>query len=222
MPNFSLEKLQANLQFLQAAGKLSLSADEQALIQQKPGALNASQLLSLSARSGIGLDRLLQTKLGDVPKDLKMLIMDCDGVLTDGGMTFSKNGDEIKRFNAKDGMGIKRLHKAGWQTGIISAGISTGLVEKRAEMLGIKNVYVGKDPKLEILKSWLAKWQLPFSAVVYIGDDVSDLPILEQAGFSTCPADAVKQVKNTVHQVLETKGGEGCVRELIDEYLLPS
>jgi YrbI family 3-deoxy-D-manno-octulosonate 8-phosphate phosphatase len=87
-------------------------------------------------------------------------------------------------------------------------------------MLGIKNVYVGKDPKLEILKSWLAKLQLNLNEVAYIGDDTSDLPILERAGYSACPADAVNEVKNCVNQVLETNGGYGCVRELIDDYLI--
>ncbi len=221
MPKASLHRLQANLQYLQAQGQISLSADEQALMQQSPGNFSAQQLLDLSERSGHSLSTLLTKALDHTPQDLRFLVMDCDGVLTDGGMTFTKNGDEIKRFNAKDGMGIKRLQKAGWQTGIISAGISTGLVEHRAKMLGIENVYVGKEPKLEILKSWLARLQLSFNQVAYIGDDISDLPILQAAGFSACPADAVKTVKECVSKVLELKGGEGCVRELIDDHLLP-
>ncbi len=154
-------------------------------------------------------------------RNIKMLIMDCDGVLTDGAMIFTKNQDEIKRFNAKDGQGIKQCHKLGLLTGIISAGISTGLVEKRAEMLGVPHVYVGKQPKLEILSGWLEKLQLNFRDIAYIGDDITDIEILEKAGTSFCPADAVSAVKRVSEVVLSLRGGEGCVRELIEEYLLP-
>ena len=147
-------------------------------------------------------------------------IFDVDGVLTDGAMIFSKNGDEIKRFNAKDGQGIKQCRENGINTGIISAGISTGLVEKRAEMLGVKHVYVGKQPKLEILNDWLQELNLNFEDIAYIGDDITDIPILEKVGASFCPADAVSAVKQTAEVVLSLNGGAGCVRELIEDYLV--
>lgn len=181
-------------------------------------------LIRVAHETSIPLEHLL---LKDLRKreeirhrNLKMLVMDCDGVLTDGAMIFSKNGDEIKRFNAKDGQGIKQCRRAGIITGIISAGISTGLVEKRAEMLGVEYVYVGKDPKIEILQKWLAELELGFGEIAYIGDDTTDIPILEKAGASFCPADAVSAVKRTAETVLSLKGGEGCVRELIEDYLV--
>jgi YrbI family 3-deoxy-D-manno-octulosonate 8-phosphate phosphatase len=213
-------RLQENISFLVTNNKLSLSADLQAELASAPENISLAQLAGWCKVTGYTLAELLEKRLMGKPSGLKMLVMDCDGVLTDGGMTFTKNGDEIKRFNAKDGMGIKRLQKAGWQTGIISAGISTGLVEKRAEMLGINHVYVGKEPKIEILKSWLAKLKLSLNEVAYIGDDISDLPILEKAGFSACPADAVPEVRQKVQKVLNLPGGAGCVRELVDGFLL--
>ena len=107
-------------------------------------------------------------------------------------------------------------------TGIISAGISTGLVEMRAKMLGIEHCYVGKSPKLEILSEWSKKLGIDFSEMAYVGDDVTDIPIMEVVGASFCPADAVWAVKLEAEVILSTKGGDGCVRELVEEYLLNS
>ena len=182
--------------------------------------LTVDELLLIAELSGHTINTLFHHRLSDQYQKIRMLVMDCDGVLTDGGMTFTKNGDEIKRFNAKDGQGIKRLQNAGFLTGIISAGISTGLVEKRAEMLGIKHVYVGKQPKLEVLKEWMNELNISLEEIAYIGDDISDLPVLEQVGLAACPADAVMQVREAANLILNLKGGDGCVRELIDEHLL--
>lgn len=220
MAKGSSDLLTINLSHLISTGQISLSEAEQIIVDQDAGQLTVNQLLSIAERSGVSVERLIGKALKPVPADLKMLVMDCDGVLTDGGMTFTKSGDEIKRFNAKDGLGLKQLQKSGWQLGIISAGISTGLVEKRAQMLGIERVYVGQAPKLEILDQWLADLGLKYQEVCYIGDDLSDLPILERVGYSACPANAVKAVLQAVDQVLQLPGGEGCVRELIDDHLL--
>lgn len=194
------------------------------LLRNEPSSLDLDSLIEVSQATSIPVEQLLNkdlTKREDIRnRGIKMLIMDCDGVLTDGAMIFSKNGDEIKRFNAKDGQGIKQCHNNGMLSGIISAGISTGLVEKRAEMLGVENVYVGKRPKLEVLNEWLERLNLDFEHIAYIGDDITDIPILEKVGASFCPADAVSAVKQTAEVVLSLKGGEGCVRELIEDYLL--
>ena len=194
------------------------------LLRNEPSSLDLDSLIEVSRATSIPVEQLLNkdlTKREDIRnRGIKMLIMDCDGVLTDGAMIFSKNGDEIKRFNAKDGQGIKQCHQNGMLSGIISAGISTGLVEKRAEMLGVENVYVGKRPKLEVLNEWLERLNLDFEHIAYIGDDITDIPILEKVGASFCPADAVSAVKQTAEVVLSLKGGEGCVRELIEDYLL--
>ncbi len=212
-----ISQFRENLDYLLAKG----------LIQNIPTqASELDGLIQVAAETSIPMEHLLTRDLAKREeirsRDIKMLIMDCDGVLTDGAMIFSKNGDEIKRFNAKDGQGIKLFRLQGRLTGIISAGISTGIVEKRAEMLGVEHVYVGKHPKLEILKGWMDRLKLDFENIAYIGDDVTDIPILEKVGASFCPADAVSAVKQTAEVVLSLKGGEGCVRELIEDYLLPN
>lgn len=209
-----------NLKFLAEQKSISFPEGSLGLILKGERQLTVDEMLLVSEMSGHPVHLLLNHRLNSRFRGIKMLIMDCDGVLTDGGMIFTKNGDEIKKFNAKDGQGIKRAHNAGMLTGIISAGKSTGLVERRAEMLGIEHVYVGKRPKLEVLEDWLEELALTFEDVAYIGDDISDVPILQKAALSACPADAVMQVREVAGLILSNKGGEGCVRELIDEYLL--
>lgn len=205
-----------NLRWLQARELLSPGSTEPSL----------HSLVNAARETGLPMEHLLYRDLErrrDIAsRDLRMLVMDCDGVLTDGAMIFSKNGDEIKQFNAKDGLGIRRLQKAGWTTGIISAGVSSGLVERRAAMLDIDQVYVGKKPKIEILDEWLRSAGLRYEQIAYIGDDLSDMPILERAGASFCPADAVPAVRRSVEVVLSQMGGRGCVREMIDSYLMPA
>jgi YrbI family 3-deoxy-D-manno-octulosonate 8-phosphate phosphatase len=153
-------------------------------------------------------------------KDIKLLILDVDGVMTDAGMFFTENGDQFKKYNAKDGMAIKALEKFGIQTGIISSAHKIKMVKVRAEMLNIKNLYVGSEPKIDILLDWCEKLNIKLSEVAIIGDDINDLAVMKAVGFSVCPADAVLRVKETVDLVLHTKGGKGCVREFIDFYLL--
>ncbi|WKV12091.1 KdsC family phosphatase [Marivirga harenae] len=153
-------------------------------------------------------------------EDIKLLILDVDGVMTDAGMFFTENGDQFKKYNAKDGMAIKALEKFGIQTGIISSAHKIKMVKVRAEMLNIKNLYVGSEPKIDILLDWCEKLDIKLSEVAIIGDDINDLAVMKAVGFSACPADAVLRVKETVDLVLDTKGGKGCVREFIDFYLL--
>jgi len=184
---------------------------------------SVEELFELSERIGYPVDVLLRVDLAQRGslKDIRMLVMDCDGVLTDGKMIFTREGDEIKHFNAQDGMGLKRWHAAGGFSGIISAGRSSGLVERRAEMMHVNQVYVGKQPKMEVLEKWLGELELGLSEVAYVGDDVSDLPVMERVGASFCPQNAVKAVRDKSQIVLGRRGGEGCVRELIEDYLLP-
>ena len=154
---------------------------------------------------------------------IKLLILDVDGVMTDGGMIFSENADQQKKFNTKDGMGIIEVVKQGEvEVGIISSGFTGGLVHKRAEMLGMKRCYVGRDAKISVLESWMEEMQISLEEVAILGDDINDLGIMRLAGFSACPADAVEVVKKQVDVILSLKGGQGCVREFIDNYLLPA
>jgi len=149
-------------------------------------------------------------------KDIKFLVLDVDGTLTDGGIYISENGDEMKKFNAKDGMGIKNLLNNGIEVGFISAAISKKIVHHRAAMLGVKYCYAGSDDKLEILNTWLNELNLSYQDVAFIGDDTNDIRIMKQVGLSATPCDAVKEVQAVAHMVLEKKGGQGCVREFID------
>lgn len=149
-------------------------------------------------------------------KDIKFLVLDVDGTLTDGGIYISENGDEMKKFNAKDGMGIKNLLKNGIEVGFISAAISKKIVHHRAAMLGVKYCYAGSDDKLEILNTWLNELNLSYQDVAFIGDDTNDIRIMKQVGLSAAPSDAVSEVQAVANMVLEKNGGQGCVREFID------
>lgn len=151
---------------------------------------------------------------------VKLLILDVDGVLTDGGMYATESGDQFKRYNTKDGMAIIHLTKSDFQVGIISSGFKGEAVKERANLLGIQHFYLGRDKKMGILKEFCAKLEIELKNVAIIGDDINDLEVIQNVGFSACPADAVNRIKSNVDIVLNKKGGEGCVREFIDEWLL--
>ena len=151
---------------------------------------------------------------------IKLLILDVDGVMTDGGMYFTENGDQIKKYNTKDGMAILHLTKSEFQVAIISSGFKSEMVKTRADLLGIQRCYVGRDPKIEVLNKYCEELNITLENVAIIGDDVNDMEIIKKVGFSASPSDAVNTVKSQVDVVLNKKGGDGCVREFIDAYLL--
>lgn len=153
---------------------------------------------------------------------IKLLVVDVDGVMTDGGMYFTENGDQMKKFNAKDGMAILHLTKSDFQVAIISSGFKAEAVQRRAEMLGIQHCSVSRNPKIETLKELCSKLSIDFENVAIIGDDINDLEVMKNVGFSACPSDAVTVVKSNVNLILNKKGGEGCVREFIDHYIVSS
>jgi 3-deoxy-D-manno-octulosonate 8-phosphate phosphatase (KDO 8-P phosphatase) len=153
------------------------------------------------------------------PHPIKMLLLDIDGVLTDGGMYYTESGDEFKKFDTKDGLAIKTLTKKGFNVGFISAGKNKSLIKSRAKLLGVQHCYVGLDPKLGILDAWLKDVDFGYENVLYVGDDLVDLDIFNAGVLSACPADAVKEIKEKAKIILTKKGGEGCVRELVDNYL---
>jgi YrbI family 3-deoxy-D-manno-octulosonate 8-phosphate phosphatase len=151
---------------------------------------------------------------------IKLLVLDVDGVLTDGGMYFTEEGDQFKKFNTKDGMAIIHLTKSDFQVAIISSGFKGDLVKKRADMLGIQFCHVGREPKISVLSSHCAKLGIQMSEVAIIGDDINDLEVMNSVGLSICPVDAVGIVKANCEIILNSAGGTGCVREFIDHYLL--
>lgn len=161
--------------------------------------------------------RALSTQL----KKIKLLILDVDGVMTDGGMYFTEAGDQMKKYNTKDGMAIIHLTKNDFQVGIISSGFKAEMVKARATLLGIQHFYVGRGRKIEVLNKWCEELGISLSEVAMIGDDINDLEVMQAIGVSACPNDAVAKIKNQAKIILNKKGGEGCVREFIDNYLLP-
>lgn len=151
---------------------------------------------------------------------IKLLVLDVDGVMTDGGMYFTESGDQFKKYNTKDGMAIQHLVKSNFQVAIISSGFKVEMVKARAEMLGIQRCYIGRDPKINILNEYCKELGIGLENVALVGDDVNDMEMIKKIGFSACPSDAVNSVKGQVDVILSKKGGEGCVREFIDAYLL--
>jgi YrbI family 3-deoxy-D-manno-octulosonate 8-phosphate phosphatase len=187
-------------------------------------ALNPDELWDLVSQLGYPFEILNQIDLAkrdELAKSaaIKLVVLDVDGVFTDGGLYYSSDGEDAKKFNVKDGMAIKKAADRGLEFGIISASSKSEVVKIRAEILGIQNVYVGNTPKLEILESWLYQKGIGFENVAYMGDDLNDVPILKKVGLAAVPADAVLQARQAAHIVLKKGGGQGCIRELVEGYL---
>ena len=152
-----------------------------------------------------------------MPK-VKLIILDVDGVLTDGKLIIGSDGTEYKEFNVKDGMGISLARYAGIKTAIIT-GRTSKAVEIRAEELKINHLYQGIHNKKDILDLLLNQENLKYNEVAFIGDDINDLGIIELVGLSFAPNDAVNYVKNKVNHVLNSNGGHGAVREMVEHIL---
>ena len=151
---------------------------------------------------------------------IKFLVLDIDGVMTDGGMYYTEAGDQFKKFNTKDGMAIKVALNKGYQVAFLSSGSQETIVKNRAKTLGLERVYVGSRPKLQVLIEWCRELDLSMENVAYVGDDINDLEVMDAVGFSGCPADAMEAIKLKANVVLNRKGGDACVREFVDEHLL--
>jgi 3-deoxy-D-manno-octulosonate 8-phosphate phosphatase (KDO 8-P phosphatase) len=149
---------------------------------------------------------------------IRLLATDVDGVLTDGGMYYSEMGDEWKKFNTRDGMGIKLLQKAGLITAIVTQE-RTRLVARRADKLAIPELHQGVMDKLSVIRDMAERHGMSLRQIAYIGDDVNDVEALKAVGFSATPADGLPQVQKVVDYICRMKGGEGAVRELADMIL---
>ena len=147
---------------------------------------------------------------------IKLLLTDCDGVLTDGGVYYGADGEELKQFNIRDGMGVERLRNfANVTTGIITGELSPSVI-KRTEKLRITELHLGVKDKPGVFKEILNRLNLQPGEVAYIGDDTNDLEVMKLAGLTACPADAVSFVKEIADVICEAKGGQGCFRELAE------
>ena len=143
---------------------------------------------------------------------IKLLLMDCDGVLTDGRITLLENGDEEKSFHTRDGHGLVLLHRAGLRSGIIS-GRTSSLVERRARELGMHYVRQGTWDKIKDFEELLAEAGVDDNEVAFIGDDVTDIPLMQRSELSIAVADAAPETRAVAHYVTQLPGGFGAVRE---------
>lgn len=165
---------------------------------------------------------LIERKLKQVSKfqrkPVRMFVTDVDGVLTDAGMYYSETGDELKKFNTRDGLGLRLLQEAGIVVGIITSE-KTAIVSRRAEKLGVDFVYQNATDKLTLLKRECQTRGIELTEVAYIGDDVNDLACIQSVGQSFCPSDAVTEIRKAAGFGLTNAGGAGAVREACEQIL---
>ena len=147
--------------------------------------------------------------------DVKVVITDVDGVLTDGGMFYSTNGEMLKKFNTRDGMGVEILRNNNIPV-IIMTREKSKIVISRAKKLLISDVNVGIKKKETLLPKICKKYQINKENIAYIGDDINDLEILKQVGFSASPSDGITIIKKESNYICKAKGGEGVLREVAD------
>lgn len=146
---------------------------------------------------------------------IQFVLMDLDGVLTDGSIIYSSNGEMLKAFNAHDGFGINRGRQHGLKFAIIS-GMSASANKLRAKRLNIEELYQNCEDKTEAANEIKQKYNLSDENLCFIGDDVFDIPLLQQVAFSACPPEAIEEVRNEVNYITKVSAGKGCVREVID------
>ena len=152
-----------------------------------------------------------------LPK-IKTFIFDVDGVLTDGKILITSEGDLLRSFDTKDGYAMKCALVKGYKIVIITGGRNEG-VRERFKELGVYDIYMSAHHKLDAYQDLQDNYNLSPDEILYIGDDVPDIPVMKKVGVSCCPADAVSDVKAMADYISHKKGGEGCVREIIEQVL---
>lgn len=154
-----------------------------------------------------------ETELKSRLSQVKLLALDVDGVLTDGGLYYTERGEELKKFNVKDGLGIKLLMRAGIEVAIISAN-SSAATTYRAKKLGMEHCYIGIEDKLPVLNDLCDRLNISLAEVAYVGDDITDIPILKSIGCPITVADAIAENLEHVIYVTQMAGGRGAIREV--------
>lgn len=153
--------------------------------------------------------------LGKRLATVRLLSLDVDGVLTDGGLYYLEGGGIARKFNVKDGLGMQRVKAMGVELAIISAGVS-GTIAERAERLGVEHVFVGVEDKLATLRGVSETLGIDLAHVAHVGDDLNDVAVLDAVGCPLSVADAVPEARAAAFYVTERKGGDGAVREICD------
>lgn len=151
-------------------------------------------------------------------KKVKLFALDVDGVLTDSTIYLVGNGIQARRMNIKDGYALQLAVKKGYTVVVISGAVSEE-VKERLQKLGIKHVYMGVKDKLALLQSLIASQNIDKDEILFAGDDMPDLAVMQWCGLACCPADGVAQIKDISHYISKVRGGEGFVRELIEKTL---
>lgn len=145
-------------------------------------------------------------------------IFDVDGVLTNGMLTIMPDGELVRHMNVKDGYAMKTALNKGFRVCIISGGTNQA-VKSRLAALGIKDIYLGAHNKIEQYKEIVEKYNLTPEEIVYMGDDIPDVPVMQKVGMPCCPNDAVSEVQRTARYISDKKGGDGCVRDILEQVL---
>lgn len=161
------------------------------------------------------LNKVLDEKLIEKMKTIRLLVLDVDGVMTDGKIIMNDMGREIKNFDVKDGHGIKILMRCGIDV-ILLTGRRSAVVEHRAKDIGIEEVYQGIYNKLEKFEEILQNKSFNYENIAFVGDDIVDIPLLKRVGFSVAVADATEDVKKCVDYITKKAGGDGAVREVCE------
>lgn len=151
-------------------------------------------------------------------KNIKCVVLDVDGVLTNGEILVNESGDQLRTFNVKDGYAIQYAVKQGLLIFVITGGRSRGVLS-RMEGLRVQEIHLGVSDKLGLLQDLASRYELSFADIAFIGDDMPDYTCMQQVGAGIAPADAVEDIKKISHYVSSKKGGEGVVREIIEKIL---
>lgn len=151
-------------------------------------------------------------------QEIDTFVFDVDGVLTDGDVLLLENGVQVRRMNVKDGLALQMAAKNGYRVMVMSGGASEPVIH-RLQYLGLEEIHLGLKDKLKFLQAYVEQHNMKWKHVLYMGDDLPDLPVLEQVGLPCCPADAVIEVKKISKYISPVSGGKGCVRDVIEKVL---
>jgi 3-deoxy-D-manno-octulosonate 8-phosphate phosphatase (KDO 8-P phosphatase) len=150
---------------------------------------------------------------------INTFIFDVDGVLTDGTIILTPDGDYIRSMNIKDGYAMQAAIKAGYRIAVISAGRLSEGVKKRLENLGLTDIYLGVSDKKDAYTTIMFSYHLKAENIAYMGDDLPDYEVMNLAGLASCPADAAPEIQNIAHYISPYNGGKGCVRDIIEKVM---